>query len=177
MESNWGEKVPVPCIAGASGGFQAISGELLAISRRLAEVTAAVTQNLERTGGRYGKSPYPENICSFLEASLRAERMRGFLLEADDPTDPSWSILIQLMLARIEGRVLTAEELGIENDRGHFWLRTLTTRGLVERVHPCAGHHQIGYQVTQAAVNVFSSACQNGNCDTEMVKDGLAKVA
>lgn len=177
MDGNRGVDVPVACIAGATGGFQSISGELLEISQRLAEVTAAVTQNLERTEGRFGKSPYPENICSFLEASLRAERMRGFLLEADDPTDPSWSILIQLMLARIEGRVLTAEELGIENERGHFWLRTLTTRGLVERVHPCAGHHQIGYKVSQAAVNVFSSACQNGNYDTDAVKDGLAKVA
>jgi hypothetical protein len=81
------------------------------------------------------------------------------------------------MLARIEGRVLTTEDLGIENERGHFWLRTLITRGLVERVHPCAGHHQLGYQLSQAATNVFNSACQNGNCDTDAVRDGLAKVA
>lgn len=177
MNNNWVEEVPVPCIAGSAGGLQSISGELLAISRRLAEVTAVVNQKLERTERRPQRSPYPENIGSFLEASLRAERMRGFLLEADDRTDPSWSILIQLMLARIEGQVLTAEELGIENERGHFWLRTLITRGLVERVQPCPGQQELAYQVSQAAINVFNSACQNGSCDADAVKDGLAAVA
>lgn len=177
MNSTWAEEVPVPCAAGATGGLQSISGELRLISQRLAEVTAIVTQRLERNDGRQTSSPYPENISSFLEASLRAERMRGFLLEADDRTDPSWSILIQLMLARLEGHVLTMEELGVENERGHFWLRTLITRGLVERVHPCAGQQQLGYQVTQAAINVFNSSCENGDCDADAVKDGLAMVA
>lgn len=85
----------------------------------------------------YAPEPAGPDELPFIQAMLRARRLRGEHLPADLFADPAWDILLDLMVARLERKRVTVSSLcvaaAVPPTTALRWIATLTGRGLLVR--------------------------------------------
>lgn len=110
----------------------------------------------EPGGGRRAGSPCDCQVADWLKTYLRLRRARGRFLNGDLFADPAWDILLDLFVARAEGRLISTSSACIgacvASTTGLRWLRTLEAEGLVQRVADQLDRRQRFISLTPSAI-------------------------
>jgi hypothetical protein len=87
---------------------------------------------------------------------IRAQKLRPHYLGDRLFGDPSWELLLELLLASVENRPMQVSGLGISagipTATAHRWLDRLTSRGLVARRADDADRRRIFVEPTELAI-------------------------
>lgn len=121
--------------------MDALKQRLAVLTRQLADEVAKlsyVTHGGEATDGAAGVAgPTPEAVRAQLRREIKARRTRERLLPEGLFADPAWDILLDLTLARLDGRQTPVSSLciaaAVPTTTALRWIKTLLDRGLIER--------------------------------------------
>jgi len=119
-------------------------------------------------GGRIDISSIPAGLAALadqgsvpdaaaLRGIIRARRLRNQFFGPALFADPAWDMLLDLMVARIEGRSVAVSSLciaaGVPATTALRWIKQLTSIGLLRRVADPGDGRRIFIELTDEAVN------------------------
>lgn len=112
------------------------------IPNRLTSIAGQLTQVAKRLGS-LEKDPSSTGIeasievCHFLRNIIRRRQLRGRFFSDTMFADPSWDILLDLTLARLEGRSVSVSSAciaaGVPTTTALRWIKSLLDEGLLTR--------------------------------------------
>ncbi|WP_416907370.1 MAG: MarR family transcriptional regulator [Polymorphobacter sp.] len=109
----------------------ALKQRLAVLTRQLAEEIAKISEAGESAAAT------PDTIRMLLRREIKARRLRERMLPEGLFADPAWDILLDLTLARLEGRQTPVSSLciaaSVPTTTALRWIKTLLERGLIER--------------------------------------------
>lgn len=117
----------------------ALKQRLAVLTRQLADEVAKLTDGAQASAAadNAAASPTPEAVRAQLRREIKARRLRERLLPDGLFADPAWDILLDLTLARLEGRLTPVSSLciaaAVPTTTALRWIKTLLDRGLIER--------------------------------------------
>jgi hypothetical protein len=130
-----GETAAAPDSADMAGDAAALKQRLALLTRQLADEVARLPA--EGQGAVASGAPTPEALRGQLRREIKARRLRERMLPDGLFADPAWDILLDLTLARLEGRQTPVSSLciaaAVPTTTALRWIKTLLDRGLIER--------------------------------------------
>lgn len=127
------------------------ASDVLALKQRLAQLTQQLADEVARLpaqhllaegqaaaqDGSSPASPTPDELRGQLRREIKARRLRERLFPEGLFADPAWDILLDLTLARLEGRQTPVSSLciaaAVPTTTALRWIKTLLDRELIER--------------------------------------------
>lgn len=114
-----------------------LSEEVGRIARALASMSGEEQGQARATGDRDRRPPAEPPAAPALRALIRARRLRDQYFDPELFADPAWDMLLDLMLARVEGRQVAVSSLciaaAVPSTTALRWIKRLTDDGLFVR--------------------------------------------
>jgi hypothetical protein len=141
-------------------GLRRLSEEVGRIARALAELSgtgAAPHAGRPVTATDPAAAPGTLPSAGAVRAMLRARRLRDQFFQADLFADPAWDMLLDLLLARLEGRMVAVSSLcigaAVPPTTALRWIKRLTDEGLFVRAADPDDGRRIFIDLSDAAAN------------------------
>jgi DNA-binding MarR family transcriptional regulator len=113
----------------------------------LAQGIEQIAQSLAGLASGAGGTEAPRVTAAQVHALIEARRLRDSLLGPGLFREPAWDMMLALLAARIEGRVLSVPEActasAAPRSTALRWLQELIARGLVERTKDPANKRRV----------------------------------
>ncbi|WP_294391982.1 MarR family winged helix-turn-helix transcriptional regulator [uncultured Sphingomonas sp.] len=146
---------------GEEAELRRLSEEVNRIARALAQLSTAQEPAAPLTLARAPVVPGTLPSAATLRMTLRARRMRDQYFTPDLFADPAWDMLLDLMLARLEGRTVAVSSLciaaAVPPTTALRWIKRLTDEGVFVRTADPRDGRRVFIDLSEAAANSMAS--------------------